>query len=107
MRPYSHHLLDLLQPKPTKQHDAQQFRLLDVQLALLVFTSIVTALSNLQWFHAIVNLNSSCQQPTGMTMKISHIDPPRCHLVKRSTCTVTARWSAAGRCCGVLAYSTA
>ena len=32
-----------------------------VQLALLVFTNVVTALSNLQWIHAIVNLNSSCQ----------------------------------------------
>lgn len=61
MLPYSHHQLNLLQPKPTKQHDARQFRLLDVQLALLVFTNVVIALSTLQWIHAIVNLNISCQ----------------------------------------------
>ena len=94
MLPYSHHLLDLLQPKPTKQHDAHQFRLLDVQLALLVFTSIVAAIdNNLQWFNAIV---SSCQQSTDIPLRkqstdhrydheIIHIDPPHYHLVKPST----------------------
>ncbi len=62
MLPYSHHHLNLLQPKLKNQHDAHQCLLQDVGLALSVFTNIVTALDdNLQWFHVIVNLKSSCQ----------------------------------------------
>ncbi len=62
MLSYSHHQLNLLQLKPTNQHDAHQLLFQDVGLAQLVSTKIVAALdNNLQWFHAIVNLNSSCQ----------------------------------------------